>query len=116
MNHYEIMILIHPDQSERLQNIIKKYKTLIENGSGKIHRLEDLGKRQLSYQIKKLHKAHYILMNIECNKSVLQELQESLKFNDAIIRKLILSVKNSITNPSKLKIKQTVSEKNESAN
>lgn len=116
MNNYEIMILIHPDQSERLQNIIKKYKTLIENGNGKIHRLEDLGKRQLAYQIKKLHKAHYILMNIECNKNILQELQDSLKFNDAIIRKLILNVKNSITNPSKLKIKQTTSEKNESTN
>lgn len=116
MNHYEIMILIHPDQSERLQNIIKKYKTLIENGNGKIHRLEDLGKRQLAYQIKKLHKAHYILMNIECNKSILQELQDSLKFNDAIIRRLILNVKNVITTQSKLKTKQNISEKNDTTN
>jgi len=116
MNHYEIMILVHPDQSERLQNIIKKYKTLIENGNGKIHRLEDLGKRQLAYQIKKLHKAHYILMNIECNKSILQELQDSLKFNDAIIRRLILNVKNVITTQSKLKTKQNISEKNDTTN
>ncbi|HIH2763698.1 MAG TPA: 30S ribosomal protein S6 [Candidatus Azoamicus sp.] len=116
MNHYEIMILVHPDQSERLQNIIKKYKTLIENGNGKIHRLEDLGKRQLAYQIKKLHKAHYILMNIECNKSILQELQDSLKFNDAIIRRLILNVKNAITTQSKLKTKQNISEKNDTTN
>lgn len=116
MNNYEIMILIHPDQSERLQNIIKKYKTIIENGNGKIHRLEDLGKRQLAYQIKKIHKAHYILMNIECNKNILQELQDSLKFNDAVIRKLILNVKNSITNQSKLKTKQIISEKNDTTN
>lgn len=116
MNHYEIVILIHPDQSERLQNIIKKYKTIIENGNGKIHRLEDLGKRQLAYQIKKIHKAHYILMNIECNKNVLQELQSSLKFNDAVIRNLILKVKKAITTQSKLKTKQIVSEKNDSNN
>lgn len=116
MNHYEIIILIHPDQSERLQNIIKKYKTIIENGSGKIHRLEDLGKRHLAYQIKKIHKAHYILMNIECNKNVLQELQTSLKFNDAVIRNIILNVKNPVTTQSKLKAKQIISEKNESTN
>lgn len=116
MNHYEIIILVHPDQSERLQNIIKKYKTLIENGSGKIHRLEDLGKRHLAYQIKKLHKAHYILMNIECNKNVLNELQTSLKFNDAVIRNLILKVKKAITTQSKLKIKQQISEKNGTTN
>lgn len=116
MNHYEITILIHPDQSERLQNIIKKYKTLIESGHGKIHRLEDLGKRHLAYQIKKIHKAHYILMNIECNKITLQELQASLKFNDAVIRNLILNVKSAINIPSKLKIKQNISDKNETTN
>lgn len=116
MNHYEIMILIHPDQSERLQSIIKKYKTLVENGSGKIHRLEDLGKRHLAYQIKKMHKAHYILMNIECNKNILNELQTSLKFNDAVIRNLIIKVKTAINMQSKLKIKQLSSEKNDTTN
>ena len=116
MNHYEITILIHPDQSERLQNIIKKYKTLIEQGNGKINRLEDLGKRQLAYQIKKIHKAHYILMNIECDEHLLKEIQDSLKFNDAIIRKLIIRVKNAITNQSKLKLKTNIGEKNETTN
>lgn len=105
MTHYEIVILIHPDQSERLQNIIRKYRNIIETGKGKIHRLEDLGKRQLAYQIKKLHKAHYVLMNIECNKKILQELQSSFRFNDAVIRNLILKTDKSITTPSKLKIK-----------
>lgn len=106
MNHYEIVVLIHPDQSERLQNIIKRYKTIIETENGVVHRLEDLGKRQLAYQIKKLHKAHYILMNIECNDKTLTELSSSFKFNDAIIRNLILKVDNAINIPSKLKIKQ----------
>lgn len=106
MNHYEIIVLIHPDQSERLQNIIKRYKTIIETENGVVHRLEDLGKRQLAYQIKKLHKAHYILMNIECNKKTLTELSSSFKFNDAIIRNLILKVDNAINVPSKLKNKQ----------
>lgn len=101
--HYEITILIHPDQSERLQNIIKKYKNLIEKQEGKIHRLEDLGRRQLAYQIKKLHKAHYILMNIECSKNTLSELSTSFKFNDAIIRSLILKVNKSFTETSVLK-------------
>lgn len=101
--HYEIIILIHPDQSERLQNIIKKYKNIIEKDDGKIHRLEDLGRRQLSYQIKKLHKAHYILMNIECNKTTLKELVSSFKFNDAIIRNLILKMEKPITTTSTLK-------------
>lgn len=105
MNHYEIMILIHPDQSERWQNIIRKYRNIIENGKGKIHRLEDLGKRQLAYQIKKFYKAHYILMNVECDKKVLNELNLSLKFNDAIIRNLILKLDKAIITPSTLKTK-----------
>jgi len=105
MNHYEIMVLIHPDQSERLQNIIKRYKTIIETENGTMHRLEDLGKRQLAYQIKKLHKAHYILMNIECNKKTLNDLSSSFRFNDAIIRNLILKVNKAINTSSKLKNK-----------
>ena len=103
--HYEIMVLIHPEQSERLQNIIKRYKEIIEKDNGKIHRLEDLGRRQLAYQIKKLHKAHYILMNIECNGGTLNELLSSFKFNDAIIRNLVLRKQEPITTTSKLKVK-----------
>ncbi len=103
--HYEITILIHPDQSERLQNIIKKYKDIIKKNDSKIHRLEDLGRRQLSYQIKKLHKAHYILMNIECCKDTLKELTASFKFNDAVIRNLIIKMEKPITTISNLKNK-----------
>ncbi len=106
MNHYEIILLIHPDQDERVQSIIKKYKTLIENGNGKVYRLEDLGKKQLAYQIKKVHKAHYVLMNIECNQNILQELQSSLNFNDAIIRNLVLKTKYNINIPPKTSISQ----------
>lgn len=102
--HYEIIILIHPEQSERMSNIIKKYKNIIEKDNGKIHRLEDLGRRQLSYQIKKIHKAHYILMNIECDKNILKELSLSFKFNDAIIRNMVLKTKGPITTPSALKV------------
>lgn len=101
--HYEIVILIHPEQSERLNNIIKKYKNIIEKENGKIHRLEDLGRRQLSYQIKKTHKAHYVLMNVECEKSTLKELSLSFKFNDSIIRNMVLRTKGPITTPSALK-------------
>ncbi len=89
MHHYEIMILIHPNQSERTHNIIKKYKNIVESQKGKIHKIEDLGKKKLAYQIKKLHKAQYVLMKIECNKQVLRDLNLSFKFNDAIIRNLI---------------------------
>jgi len=103
--HYEIMVLIHPEQSERLQNIIKRYKEIIEKDNGKIHRLEDLGRRQLAYQIKKLHKAHYVLMNIECNNKTLNELLSSFKYNDAIIRNFVLKKYEPITTTSKLKVK-----------
>lgn len=103
--HYEIMVLIHPEQSERLQSIIKRYKDIIEKDNGKIHRLEDLGRRQLAYQVKKLHKAHYVLMNIECNGETLNELLSSFKFNDAIIRNLVLKMHKPITITSKLKVK-----------
>ncbi|MDP2762964.1 MAG: 30S ribosomal protein S6 [Enterobacteriaceae bacterium] len=103
MNNYEIMILIHPDQGERLQNMIKKYRSIIENDNGKIHRLEDLGKRQLAYQIKKLHKAHYVLLNVECEKKTLINLSSSFKFNDTIIRNLILKSTEAVSEPSILK-------------
>ena len=103
MKNYEIMILIHPDQSERLQNMLKKYKNVIEKENGKIHRLEDLGKRQLSYQIKNLHKAHYILMNIECKIETMNNLTKLFRFNDSVIRSLILKTDVPINKASILK-------------
>lgn len=90
MKHYDITILIHPNHSERIQDIIKKYKSMLENTNGKIYIFDDLGKKQLAYQIKKLHKAHYIFMTIECTTKTLEALTLSFKFNDAIIRSLIL--------------------------
>lgn len=95
MNYYDIMILIHPNQSERAQDIIKKYKNIVEFEKGVIHKLEDLGKKQLAYQIKKLHKAHYVYFNIECTQKTLCNITSSIKFNDAIIRSLILKNKNN---------------------
>ena len=96
MKKYEIIILVHPNQSERLQDIIKKYKNMIENAHGKINNFEDLGKRQLAYQINKLHKAHYVLMNIECTQETIDNLMSSFKFNDAIIRSLIINEQQQI--------------------
>jgi small subunit ribosomal protein S6 len=92
MKNYQITILIHPDQSERLQSIIKKCKSIIENKEGKIKILEDLGKKHLSYQIKKMHKAHYVFMDIECNTETITELSSSFRLNDSIIRNLIIRI------------------------
>jgi small subunit ribosomal protein S6 len=94
MKNYEIMILIHPNQSERIMDIIKKYKDILESRSGKMYRFDDLGKKQLAYQIKKVHKAHYVSINIACDKTTLISLMSSFKFNDAIIRSLILKKNN----------------------
>ena len=109
MRHYEIIMIIHPDQSEHISTMIKKYKNLIESDNGKIHRLEELGKRQLAYPIKKLHKAHYLLMNIECKMETLNKLSSLLKFNDAIIRNLIIKQKKIINCISTLKSVNTKS-------
>ena len=83
MRHYEIVFLVHPDQSEQVRAMVERYRSIIESDGGRIHRLEDWGRRQLAYPIEKVHKAHYVLMNIECNKSVLDELESSFRFNDA---------------------------------
>ena len=91
MRHYEIVFLVHPDQSSQVPEMIERYKSAIAKDGGKIHRLEDWGRRQLAYSIKKIHKAHYILMNVECSQSVLDELKHVFRFNDAILRHLILS-------------------------
>ncbi len=90
MRHYEVVFLVHPDQSEQVPAMIERYKALVENGSGKIHRLEDWGRRQLAYPVQNLVKAHYVLFNIEVEQTVLAELTESFRFNDAVLRHLIM--------------------------
>ncbi|HYG08103.1 MAG TPA: 30S ribosomal protein S6 [Stenotrophomonas sp.] len=88
--HYEVVFLVHPDQSEQVPAMIERYKSLVENGNGKIHRLEDWGRRQLAYPIQNLVKAHYVLLNIEADQAVLNELVESFRFNDAVLRNLVI--------------------------
>jgi len=90
MRHYEVVFMVHPDQSEQVPAMIERYKSLVENGEGKIHRLEDWGRRQLAYPIQKLVKAHYVLFNIEVEQAILAELTESFRFNDAVLRHLIM--------------------------
>jgi small subunit ribosomal protein S6 len=114
MRHYEIVFMIHPNKSEKSNEIVLKYKKLIENFSGKIHRLEDWGRRQLSYPIKKLDKAHYILMNIEISQEKIKEIEQSFKFDDSIIRNIIFSVKKAISKTSPiLKEKNDIKNKRE---
>lgn len=100
MRHYEIVFLVHPDQSSQVPAMIDRYKSVIEATSGKIHRLEDWGRRQMAYPIKKIHKAHYILMNVECDQVALSELETGFRFNDAILRNMILLQEEAITEPS----------------
>lgn len=90
MRHYEIVFLVHPDQSEQVPGMIERYTAAIEEAKGSVHRIEDWGRRQLAYQINKIHKAHYVLMNIECDQATLDELLVTFKFNDAIIRNLVI--------------------------
>ncbi len=100
MRHYEIVFLVHPDQSAQVPAMIERYKSTIEDASGKIHRLEDWGRRHLAYPIKKIHKAHYVLMNIECDQATLEELEAGFRFNDAILRSQTLLQKEAVTAPS----------------
>ncbi len=100
MKHYEIVFLVHPDQSEQVPAMIDRYRSLIEDDGGKIHRLEDWGRRQLAYPINKIHKAHYVLMNVECGKGPLDELAGIFRFNDAVIRHFVLARKEAITEAS----------------
>ncbi|MEO5574403.1 MAG: 30S ribosomal protein S6 [Gammaproteobacteria bacterium] len=102
MRHYEIVFLVHPDQSEQVPAMIERYRTIIEGKGGSIHRLEDWGRRQLAYPINKIHKAHYVLMNIECGKESLDELTSGFRFNDAVIRNLVIVRDEAITEPSML--------------
>jgi len=100
MRHFEIVFLVHPDQSEQVPAMIERYRSTIEERSGKIHRLEDWGRRQLAYPIEKLHKAHYVLMNIECDRETLEELENAFRFNDAVLRNLTIRRKAAVTEPS----------------
>ncbi len=101
MRHYEIMFLVHPDQSDQVPAMIERYRTMIEEqGNGKIHRLEDWGRLQLSYPIQKVHKAHYVLLNIECGQEVLNEMNSAFRFNDAVIRNMIIATKKAVTESS----------------
>jgi small subunit ribosomal protein S6 len=102
MRHYEIVFLVHPDQSEQVPGMVDRYRSIIESKDGKIHRMEDWGRRQLAYPIQKLPKAHYVLMNIECDGEVLAELENAFRFNDAVLRNLIIKRDNAITEPSPL--------------
>jgi small subunit ribosomal protein S6 len=102
MRHYEIVFLVHPDQSEQVPGMIERYRSNIESKGGSIHRLEDWGRRQLAYPIQKLHKAHYVLMNIECNAEALQELENAFRFNDAVLRNQVLLCKEAVTEASPL--------------
>ncbi len=100
MRHYEVVFIVHPDQSEQVPAMIERYRTLVTSNGGTMHRLEDWGRRQLAYPIQKIHKAHYVLMNIECNQAVLDELELAFKFNDAVLRHLTLATKAAVTEPS----------------
>ena len=102
MRHYEIVILVHPDQSEQVPAMIERYRSIIESDEGRIHRLEDWGRRQLSYPIAKVHKAHYVLMNIECGAKVINDLKAAFRFNDAVLRDLILLRREAVTEASPL--------------
>ena len=100
MRHYEVVFLVHPDQSEQVPGMTDRYTQLVTESDGKVHRMEDWGRRQLAYPINKIHKAHYVLMNIECSREVLDELVTLFRFNDAVLRNLIIKCKNAITEES----------------
>ncbi|MBI2311030.1 MAG: 30S ribosomal protein S6 [Betaproteobacteria bacterium] len=100
MRHYEIVFIVHPDQSEQVPAMIERYRGMISGRAGRIHRLEDWGRRQLAYPIQKVHKAHYVLMNIECDQETLDELDHTFRFNDAILRHLVVKMSGPVTTPS----------------
>jgi small subunit ribosomal protein S6 len=100
MRHYEMVFIVHPDQSEQVPAMIERYRTMVTSRSGKLHRLEDWGRRQLAFPIQKLHKAHYVLMNIECDDETLGELEHAFRFNDAVLRHLTVRMDEAVTAPS----------------
>ena len=100
MRHYEVVFIVHPDQSEQVPAMIERYKTLVTARNGAIHRLEDWGRRQMAYPIQKVHKAHYVLMNIECDGETLAEMEHAFKFNDAVLRHLTVKMRKAVVAPS----------------
>ncbi|WP_409525028.1 30S ribosomal protein S6 [Nitrincola sp. MINF-07-Sa-05] len=111
MRHYEIVFLVHPNQSEQVPAMLERYTTLIEGAEGKIHRLEDWGRRQLAYPINNAHKAHYVLMNVECTQEVLDELENLFRYNDAVLRSMVLRCKEAITEASPIKAAESREER-----
>ncbi|MFT6918862.1 MAG: small subunit ribosomal protein S6 [Cognaticolwellia sp.] len=104
MRHYEIVFMVHPDQSEQVPAMIQRYSDIVTNAEGKIHRLEDWGRRQLAYPIKKLHKAHYVLINIEAPQAAIDELETSFRYNDVVIRNMIMRTKDAVTEASAMAV------------
>ena len=102
MRHYEVVLLVHPDQSDQLSDMLKRYQDLVTKNGGNVHRVEDIGRLQLAYTIKDMHKAHYVLMNLECDSKTLSEIESSFEFNDSIMRHLVVRMTNAETSPSKL--------------
>ena len=100
MRHYEVIFIVHPDQSEQVPAMIERYSATVTGQGGKVHRLEDWGRRQMSYPIQKMAKAHYVLMNIECGQTELSELEHAFRFNDAVLRHLVVSMKKAVTEAS----------------
>jgi small subunit ribosomal protein S6 len=100
MRHYEIVFIVHPDQSEQVPAMVERYKGVIAARNGIVHRLEDWGRRQLTYPLQKVHKAHYVLMNIECDQETVDELDHSFKFSDAVLRHLVVKMTKAVTEPS----------------
>jgi small subunit ribosomal protein S6 len=100
MRHYEVVFIVHPDQSEQVPGMVERYRTMVQSRNGRIHRLEDWGRRQLAYPLQKIHKAHYVLMNIECDQETLVELEHAFKFNDAVLRHLTVLMSEAKTAPS----------------
>jgi len=102
MRHYEIIFLVHPDQSEQVPAMVERYRKTVDDGAGQVHRLEDWGRRALAYPIQKIHKAHYILMNVECGQDVLDELQAAFRYNDAVLRSLVVKRDEALTEETEI--------------
>ena len=102
MRHFEIVFLVHPDQSEQVSAMVERYRSIIESGGGSVHRLEDWGRRRLAYPINKVHKAHYVLMNVECAQEAIAEIESAFRFSDAVIRHMVMRTKRAVTEPSPL--------------
>jgi small subunit ribosomal protein S6 len=102
MRHYEVVFIVHPDQSEQVPAMVERYRTMVTGRGGRTHRLEDWGRRQLAYPVAKVHKAHYVLMNIECDRETLTELEHAFKFNDAVLRHLIVAMNEAVVTPSSM--------------